>query len=144
MSANRETIAAALLVTLTNAYAWNSTPSRRLKLWSEVPNVQKPALFLSEARPETFAWAAQPNPKRTFGFAAWVYIDTHDPTAIGDSMLNAIMAAIEAALAPSPGFLKQTLGGVCDNCRISKVSHRDPGDLDGDGMLIVEIEVIGP
>ena len=144
MSANREAIATALLAVLTGAYAWNNTPSRRLKLWNEVPNAQKPALFLDQARPEAFAWGAQPTPRRTFTFCAHVYIDTHNPTAIGDQQLNAIMLAIEAALAPLPGFLKQTLGGVCDNCRISKVPLRDPGSLDGDGWLIVEIEVIGP
>ena len=54
------------------------------------------------------------------------------------------LAAFGPGILIITGFLKQTLGGVFDNCRISKVSHRDPGDMDGDGMIIIEIEVIGP
>ena len=144
MSAGREAIAAALFSTVSAAYAWGSTPSRRLVLWNDVPASQRPALFVSEAQPETYTWGAQPNAKRVYGFRLWVYIDAHNPAAIGAQQFNAILDAIDAALAPSPGFQKQTLGGLCDNCRVKGVSHKDPGDLDGDGVLIVEVEIIAP
>ena len=106
MSGSREAIAAALFSTVSAAYAWGSTPSRRLKLWADVPATQRPALFMQEASPQSYVWTAQPNPKRTYGAKLFVYVDTHDQNAIGSQTLNAIMDAIDAALAPPPGFLK--------------------------------------
>ena len=144
MSGTREQIMAALFSTVSAAYAWGSTPSRRLKLWSEVPAAQRPALFQHEGSPESYVWTVRPKAKRTYGAKLFVYIDTKSPTAIGAQTLNAILDALDAALAPAPGFQKQTLGGLCDNCRIKSVPLVDPGDLDGDGVLIVEIEVIAP
>ena len=144
MSGSREAIAAALFSTVSAAYAWGSTPSRRLKLWADVPATQRPALFMQEASPQSYVWTAQPNPKRTYGAKLFVYVDTHDQNAIGSQTLNAIMDAIDAALAPPPGFLKQTLGGLCDNCRIKSVPLVDDGALDGDGMLVIDVEIVAP
>ena len=57
-----------------------------------------------------------------------------------DSDINSVLDAIDAALAPS-GEARQTLGGLVSHCRVDGTVMRDPGDLDGDGMVIVPISI---
>ena len=54
----REPAIAALLARLASAYPWAAPPSRRLKLWSDVPAAMRPACFLHEGGAETYADAA--------------------------------------------------------------------------------------
>lgn len=142
----REQASVALLSTLTAAYAWNNTPSRRLKMWKDVPSAQQPALFQFEGGVDPpYVWTGQPNPKRTINVKLFVYFVSSDANP-GATTLNAIAQAIDGALAAPAGNLKQTLGGVVDNARIKSVLLRDPGDVDpiGQGLLVLEVEMILP
>lgn len=143
MSAPREAVSTALFGLLVAAYPWRSS-SRRLKLWVDVPLDQRPALYQTEFLPEVYSWTGQPTPKRTLGARLFIYIDAKDPVVVGATEFNNILDALDGALNPPTGQLKQTLGGLCDNCRIKGVSTKEPGDLDGDGVLIVEVELIFP
>lgn len=75
----------------------------------------------------------------------FVYFMSSDANP-GAITLNAIAQAIDVALAPPPGFIKQTLGGVIDNARVKQVLLKDPGDTDpqGQGILVLEVELILP
>ena len=39
---------------------------------------------------------------------------------------------------------RQTLGGAVYDCRIVGVPVRDTGDLDGDGLAVVSVRLVGP
>ena len=52
--------------------------------------------------------------------------------------------ALEEALAPPPGFDRQTLGGLVHYCRIEGRVVKDPGDLDGQGLALVPIKILAP
>ena len=63
------------------------------------------------------------------------------------SAINATLDAIDAALAPSGADAplgRQTLGGAVHDCKISGVPVRDTGDLDGDGLAVVSVRLVGP
>jgi hypothetical protein len=143
----REQAIGALLQRVTGAYAWAATPSRRLKLWSDVPPAMRPACFLFEGGAETYDNAAGSTPKRSLDLRLFIYVDTHDPRVIGAATLNVIMDALDAALAPSGADLalgRSTLGGAAYRCSIDGKPLKDPGDLDGDGLLVVPIRIVLP
>lgn len=150
MSVTREQIYSALFAAASGAYPWASPPSRRLKLWSDVPAEQRPALFQFEGDPDKYVYASGStlaSQKRTIFAKLFVYIDTKEPATIGATQINPILDALDAALAPTaadaePG--KFSLGGLVDNCRVAGVLLKDPGDLEGDGLLIIQIEMVLP
>ena len=143
----REQALRALLALVGGAYPWKSPPARRLRLWSDVALVDRPACFLFEGGSETYGDGAGPNPKRILEVKLFVYVDAHDPSVAGASLLNAILDALDVALAPTGGDValgRLTLGGAAYGCSINGRPLKDPGDLDGDGLLVVPIEIVLP
>ena len=143
----REQAIAALLQRVSTSYAWASPPSRRLKLWSDVPPAMRPACFLFEGGTETHENAAGGTPRRALEVRLFIYVDAHDPGLIGAVALNTIMDALDAALAPSGAdlpFGRLTLGGNAYRCSIEGKPMKDPGDLDGDAVLVVPIRIVLP
>lgn len=143
---NRENIYAALfaLISSQQVYAWKQT-SRRLKLWTDVPVEYCPALFQYEGEDESYTWSQMPNPVVTLRAKLFVYTKCPEPE-IGATQLNNIMDALHGVLMPTAGPMlmsgKQTLGGLVQSCRISGNVDRTPGDIDGEGMLMVPIEIL--
>jgi hypothetical protein len=143
----REPAIAALLQLITAACDWAVPPSRRLKLWSDVPAAMRPACFLFEGGAEIYADSAGPVPKRSLALRLFIYIDAYDFTTSGAALLNKIMDALDAALAPQGADIshgRNTLGGAAYRCAIDGKPLKDPGDLDGDGLLIVPIVIVLP
>jgi hypothetical protein len=143
---SREAVFSALFATVSNAYDWGLA-SRRMKLWSEVPATLRPALFQLESGPETYQWSTLATPRRTFEAKLFLYFDARDPSRPGASAINEALDAIDAALAPSKldtSRGRQTLGGVVYDCKIVGVPVRDTGDLDGDGLAVVSVRLVGP
>ena len=143
----REQAVAALATRVALAYAWATPPSRRLKLWSDVPPAMRPACFLFEGGAETYADAAGAMPKRSLQVRLFVYVDAHDPATVGAAALNAIMDALDEALEPAGADLalgRTTLGGAVYRASIDGKPLKDPGDLDGDGLLVVPITLVLP
>jgi hypothetical protein len=143
---SRETVFSALFAAVSNAYDWGLA-SRRMKLWSEVPATLRPALFQLESGPETYQWSTAATPRRTFEAKLFLYFDARDPSRPGASAINEALDAIDAALAPSKldtSRGRQTLGGVVYDCKIVGVPVRDTGDLDGDGLAVVSVRLVGP
>jgi hypothetical protein len=53
------------------------------------------------------------------------------------------MDALDAALMASPvANNRQTLGGLVSHCRVDGAVLKDPGDLDGDGLLWVPLKIL--
>ncbi len=143
---SREAAFSALFAAVSVAYPWGLA-SRRMKLWSEVPSAMRPAFFQLESGPETYQWTSPATPQRTFEAKLFLYFDARDPSTPGTTAINQALDAIDAALAPSGADLssgRQTLGGVVHDCKINAVPVRDTGDLDGDGLAVVSVRLIGP
>jgi hypothetical protein len=147
MSGQRESAIEALLALVASAYPWAYPPARRLQMWSEVPPAARPCCFLFEGGRESYSWSNGATPKRIIEAQIFVYVDAKDPAIVGASQLNDVMDALDAALAPAgadAGLGRQTLGGLVYTCRIDGAPFKDPGDLDGDGLLIAPVKLILP
>ena len=144
---SREAAILALLARLGQAYPWAAPPSRRLKLWSDVPAAMRPACFLFEGGTETYADASGSIAKRTLVLRLFIYADAHDPALPGAKTLDAIMDALDLALAPAgadAALGRCTLGGAAFRCSIDGKVLKDPGDLDGDALLVVPVAIVLP
>jgi hypothetical protein len=143
----RETAMTALLALLSEAYPWQSPPSRRLRLWSDVTPVERPACFIFEGGFETYEQGAAAQPKRSIEAKIFIYIDAQDPQTIGAAAINDILDALDAAFLPAGPDLpagRNTLGGAAYRCMILGKPLKDPGDLDGDGLLVVPVQITLP
>lgn len=141
---NRNAAVEALKALVTGVWAWKTPPSRRLKLFGDVPPSQRPCAFLFEGGDESYAWQSGAIPRRKIEVKVFVYIDAKDPTTIGSAQLNDIMDAFDAAMAPTGADFalgRNTLAGTNYLARITGRPVKVPGDLDGDGLLIVPIEI---
>ncbi len=121
--------------------------SRRVRLWDDLP--AQPALCQAE-HDETFAQATRLPFKRRLT-ASWLIFHKAgaEPAAVPAQTSNALLDAIEALFTPSPGdpgFPDQrlTLGGLVHHCFIDGKLFKDPGDLDGQGLIIVPITLLVP
>ena len=106
-----------------------------------------PALFQLESGPETYQWSTLATPRRTFEAKLFLYFDARDPSRPGACAINEALDALDAALAPSGLDLasgRQTLGGAVYDCKIIGVPVRDTGDLDGDGLAVMSVRLVGP
>jgi len=129
------------------AYPWKTGPSRRLKLWSDVPMASRPACFLYEGGTETYSWEISPNTKRILDVKVFVYLNAKDPNSIGSSLINDVLDAVDALFVLDGADLalgRQTLDGLVHNCRIDGKVLKDPGDIDGDALLVLPIKIILP
>jgi hypothetical protein len=151
MNVAREAVMAALLAKLTavtftapvNGQTSFVTVSRRLKLWSDVPKSQRPALFVAEHREQPSYQTEALPVKTTLSVDLFIYIDSSDRNTIPAAALNTMLDAIDAALKPAPADNnRQTLGGLVSHCRIDGQVLKDPGDLDGDGLLWVPLKIL--
>ena len=150
LSVSRETVMQALWAKLTAATfsqpvnghtTWVLT-SRRVKLFSEVAKEDRPCLFMAE-RNETPAYRSENNTQvLTMDVMLFVYTDASDPNYTPAIDMNVIMDALDAALSPGPGVQRQTLGGLVSHCRVEGQVLKDPGDIDGDGLLMVPIKIM--
>lgn len=143
----REAALEALAALLSSAYDWATGPTRRLKLWTDVSMAYRPACFIFEGGFETYSWSESAIAKRVIEVKLFIYLNAKDLKAIGASLLNEVIDALDAAFALSGEDLaigRNTLGGLVYHCRIDGRIMKDPGDLDGDAVLIVPVKIILP
>ena len=126
--------------------AWGLA-SRRMKLWSEVPASLRPALFQLESGPETYQWTSLATPRRSSRPSCFSISTRATPRrpAPAPSTKRSTRSMRRWRRAGSDVALgRQTLGGVVYDCRIVGVPVRDTGDLDGDGLAVVSVRLVGP
>ncbi|MGC1557095.1 MAG: hypothetical protein WA745_06095 [Methylovirgula sp.] len=61
--------------------------------------------------------------------------------------MNGVMDALDSAFAlsgPDLAFGRNTLSGAAYSCRIDGKVLKDPGDLDGDALLVVPVKITLP
>ena len=138
---SREAIMQALfaLVSASSSYV---TASRRLKLWDAVASADKPAIFMYE-RDDVYRNGDKYLPIVEMHVDLFVYIDAGKDQSIAPiTVLNPLVDAIDAALAPNPGTRKQTLGGLVSHVWIDGKIMKDPGDIDGDGIALIPVKIL--
>lgn len=136
---NREAIFAALFAKVA-ASAGYATIGRRLKHWNDVPKDQQPALFMAQGGQTANTVRGQPT-RWTLSVDVYVYART-DGAATPGSIINPLLDAIEAALAPNAIENAQTLGGLCEWCRIEGAIETDEGTLGDQAVAIVPISIL--
>lgn len=142
---SREAAIAALMNLIAGAYPWKLGPVRRLKLWGDVPAMSRPACFLFEGGQETYVWSQSAAAIRTIEVKVFVYLNAKEMHVAGASLVNDVMDALDSAFALVGGDAalgRQTLGGAAHHCRIDGKPLKDPGDLDGDALLIVPVKIV--
>ena len=137
---NREPIYAALFALVQSAASF-VTVSRRLRHWSDVAAAEQPALFQIQ-KSET-AEERRPLPVK-WRLAVDLYLYAHAPDELTPpaTVLNPLLDALEAALAPDPVSHVQTLGGLVQHCWIAGRIQTDEGVLGGQSVAIVPVEVL--
>jgi hypothetical protein len=139
----REPLYAALFALLSGTGAF-TTASRRLRHWSDVEAAEQPALFLVQKRESAKAAEGSP-PVWRAEIDLYVYCQAPDDETAPAAVLNPLIDAIEAALAPQgPDLARgtQTLGGLARHCEISGAIETDEGALGGQAVAIVPIEIL--
>ena len=96
---NCEPIYAALFTLLAGAATF-VTSSRRLRHWSDVAAAEQPALFQVQ-KTETVIRPRGAPPKWTLGADVYVYCQAPDEITSPATVMNPLIDAIEAALAPA-------------------------------------------
>ena len=146
MAISRDAAIEALVSLVASAYSWKSGPSRKLKLWSDVPPAARPACFVFEGGLESYAWSEGAVPKRVIEPKLFIYLSAKGD-ALGAASLNGVMDALDQAFALTGSDLgcgRNTLGGAAYSCRIDGKVLKDPGDLDGDALLVVPVRIVLP
>lgn len=144
-TATREQVVTALFNLLSGSSTF-VTASRRFQLWNQVPDSQKPALFIREPS-EQHAKNRNATPAvRTLDIEVYLYTAVgKDPNAVPASMLNKLIDAIDptsgGVLAPD-SHGRQTLGGLVADCFIDGEVLKEPGDLTGQGAAMIPLKIV--
>lgn len=134
----REPIYAALFTLLGNAAPF-ATKSRRLRHWNDVSKDQQPALFMAQ-RSEIASTVRGMPTEWTITVDVYVYSRTDGKLDPGP-IINPLIDALEAALAPNPIENAQTLGGLVHWCRIDGAIETDEGTLGDQSVAIIPITI---
>lgn len=142
---------------LTNGVTWDpgtgdvgfKTRTRRIKLFSDVPDKEQPWLGQAE-HGENSAQVSNLPYRRTWQAQWLIYHQAGKQPGVEPTRWNnLIIDALEAALAPvpaDPGFLdeRNTLSGLVWHCFIDGEVFKDPGDIDNQALIIIPITLLVP
>jgi hypothetical protein len=123
------------------------TSSRRVKLFADCPVF--PGCY--QAEHTSMVSKKRNGPYREEWGANWIIYHNvgQDENIVAATENNRIMASVRAVMKPlpnDPGVFdnRNTLGGLVYDCFLDGRLFKDPGDLDGEGMLVVPIKLLVP
>jgi hypothetical protein len=126
---------------------WIET-GRRLKLWNAVDPSVQPAMFMVQHREQYEVRGEGRLTRRYLDLGFWCYAPTASDDIIGDDLLDAMETGLEDALQPDDASRNElTLAGLCQWARIMREDNmfiRDPGDIDGQALLVLPVRVLIP
>lgn len=133
---------------INGASTWRTAVSNRLILWADVPGDQQPCAFLVTHR-EVDEYRGLGLSRRRLQLGVWCYSQSGQPGEPGaapdlDTMMEAFETQFGAAAADNFSTNQLTLGGLVYWCRIEGNVFKDPGDLDGQTLMIVPLLVEMP
>jgi hypothetical protein len=139
----REAIYAALWSLAAEAENF-ATASRRLRHWSDVSPAEQPALFMCEKGGVAKVKALGAPLVWTLHADLFVYAHSADPYLPPASILNPLLDALEAALAPAPATGIQDLGlpAMVSHAYIAGRIETDEGVLGDQAIAIVPVEIL--
>ena len=139
----RESIYAALWGLGTGAARFASA-NRRLRHWTDLAPIEQPALFMSEKGGDAAIKRLGAPIVWTLHAEFYVYVHSSDPYIAPGTILNPLIDALEAALAPSPTTGIQNLGlpEMVQHAYIAGKIETDEGALVDQAIAIVPIEVL--
>lgn len=118
-----------------------TTLSRKLKLWGNTNQGDRPCLFIHELDNDVVGGTDGRPQVVTMHINLFIYTWAKDDPAPA-ALLNPIIDGVFQALKPSPLTGKQNLGiNFVDHCWVTGKVFKDAGDLDGDGMAIVPVSI---
>ena len=139
----REPIYAALFARVANAASF-VTAARRLRHWSEVSPAEQPALFMRQ-KGESAGGAERGTPTVwTLTLELYVYAHADDSYVAPATVLNPLVDAVEAALAPVAATGTQDLGlpdTVRHACIAGKIEITE-GVLRDQAVAIIPVEIL--
>ena len=138
----REKIYTALWALGANAARFASA-NRRLRHWTDVAPAEQPALFMSEKGGQAAIKKLGAPIVWTLYAEFYIYAHSSDPYLAPATILNPLIDAFEAALAPSPTSGIQNLGlpQMVQHAYISGKVQTDEGVLGDQGIAIVPVEI---
>lgn len=146
MIRTREEILEALFNLVTNSSPAYVTRSRKLRLWADVALEDRPAIFMFERAGDDYAPVRRIGlpPLTTINVEFFIYTNAKQAD-VPAALLNPLLDALDQILLPDNKMTgKQTLGGLVDHVWIEGHVIKEPGDLDGDGLAVVPVKIIGP
>jgi hypothetical protein len=122
--------------------------SRRFVHWDQVNETQMPFLTMLKTG-EQRGRQSEGLPALTINTHVFVYLSAGlDPEDVPDSAMNAVLDAIDAAVAPSGadalGGNRQTLGGLVSHCYPLGPVFIDTGDVDGKAVAAIPFQILVP
>jgi hypothetical protein len=139
----RESIYGALWTLGSGAGSFASA-NRRLRHWADVAPAEQPALFMSEKGGHAIVKALGAPIVWTLYADFYIYVHSSDPYAAPATILNPLLDAIEAALAPSPatGIQNLELPLMVQHAYIAGKIETDEGVLGDQAIAIVPVEIL--
>jgi hypothetical protein len=140
---NREPIYAALFDVLAGAADFTLV-DRRLRHWSDVAPAEQPALFVAQKTELASVRTLGAPTVWTLAVDLFVYAHSSDPYLAPATVLNPLLDAVEAALAPSATTGVQDLGipSQVQHAYISGKIESDEGVLGDQAVAIVPVEIL--
>jgi hypothetical protein len=139
----REAIYAALWERAAGAARF-TTANRRLRHWADLAPAEQPALFLSEKGGNAAVKRLGAPIVWTLYADFYVYAHSSDPYLAPGTILNPLLDALEAALAPEPTTGIQDLGlpQMVQHAYIAGKVETSEGVLGDQAIAIVPVEIL--
>ncbi len=144
---SREQISAAFFALVAGAAGLTAT-SRRFVHWDQVNETQMPFLTMLRTG-EVRGRQGEGLPTLTINAHVFIYMSAGmDPEDVPDAAMNAMLDAVDAAVAPSGADAiagtKQTLGGLVSHCYPLGPVFIDTGDIDGKAVAAIPFQILVP
>jgi hypothetical protein len=127
---------------------WVNPATRRLKLFNQVDPSTQPACFLVQHKEDYVSVRAGNLSTRYLDMGVWCYAPTGTEGVTGDDYLDWMEYGLEGVLLPDDPIRNElTLGQSCYWCRAMRrdgLYIRDPGDIDGQALLVFPIRILLP
>jgi hypothetical protein len=139
----REPIYAALFDLVAGAAGF-VTAERRLRHWSDVAPAEQPALFMTQKSETGAVKALGAPPVWSLAVELYLYAHSSDPHLSPAAILNPLVDAVEAALAPMPATGMQDLGlpSMVQHAMIAGKIETEEGVLGDQAIAIIPIEIL--
>lgn len=143
MTIAREAIYSALWALASGAANFASA-TRRLRHWSDVSPAEQPALFMAEKGGEGRVKALGAPIVWTLRADFYIYAHASDPRLAPASVLNPLIDALDAALAPSTVTGIQNLGlpAMVQHAMIAGQIKMDEGVLGDQAVALIPVEIL--